>query len=149
MAGRIEEDLHVTYGISEAPSGLTITLAAKTRDELYRDAVRASLAAAYGGEPPGDVSDGQTFPVQGAGLEEGDILRTFVAGCLEAARRAPGTLHAPRWLAFDEGRVTANLALSRPKTPVRELDPARSGAVETAGSFPDFRAKLAFSVPSH
>ena len=139
----------MAYGISEAPSGLTITLAAKTRDELYRDAVRAALAAAYGGEPPAGASDGQTFPVQGAGLKEGDILRTFVAGCLEAARRAPGTLHAPRWLAFDEGRVTANLALSTPKTPIRELDPALFGSVETAGSFPDFRAKLAFSVPSH
>ena len=138
----------MTYGISEAPSGLTITLAAKTRDELYRDAVRAALEAAYGGEPPAGASDGRTYPVQGAGLSERDILRTFVTVCLEAARRAPGTLHAPRWLAFDEGRVTANLALSRPKTPTRQIDPALHGAVETAGAFPDFRATLAFSVPS-
>jgi hypothetical protein len=139
----------VTYGISETSSELTITLAAKTRDELYRDAVGAALEAAYGGAPPAGASDGQTYPVQGAGLEEGDILRTFVAGCFEAARRAPGTLHAPRWLAFDEGRVTANLALSTPKTPARAFGPALSGAVETEGAFPDFRATLAFSVPSH
>ena len=87
--------------------------------------------------------------MQGAGLAEGDILRTFVTECFEAARRAPGTLHAPRWLAFDEGRVTANLSLSTPKTPARELDPALRGAFATAGAFPDFRATLAFSVPSH
>ena len=139
----------MAYGISETPSGLTITLAAKTRDELYRDAVKAALLAAYGAEPPAGASDGQTYPVQGAGLAEGDILRTFVTECVEAARRAPGTLHAPKWLSFDEGRVTANLALSTPKTPVRELDPAPRGAFETAGTFPDFRATLAFSVPSH
>ncbi len=106
----------MAYGISETASGLTITLAAKSRDELYRDAVNAALEAVYGGEPPAGASDGQTYPVQGAGLAEGDILRTFVTECFEAARRAPGTLHAPRWLAFDEGRVTANLALSTPKT---------------------------------
>jgi len=139
----------VAYGISETPSGLTITLAAKSRDELYRDAVKAALEAIYGGEPPVGASDGQTYPVQGAGLEEGDILRTFVTECFEAASRAPGTLHSPRWLAFDEGRVTANLTLSKPKARSRELDPALFGAVETAGTFPDFRAKLAFSVPSH
>ncbi len=139
----------MAYGISETPSGLTITLAAKTRDELYRDAVDAALEAAYGGAPPAGASDGQTYPVQGAGLAEGEILRTFVTGCFEAARRAPGTLHAPRWLAFDEGRVTANLALSTPKTPARELDHALLGAVDTEGAFPDFRATLAFSVPSH
>jgi hypothetical protein len=138
----------VAYGISETQSGLTITFAAKTRDELYRDAVKAALEAAYGGTPPAGASDGQTCPVQGAGLAEGEILRTFVTECFEAARRAPGTLHAPRWLAFDEGRVTANLALSTPKTPARELDPALHGAFETAGAFPDFRATLAFSVPS-
>jgi hypothetical protein len=139
----------VTYGISETPSALTITLAAKTRDELYRDAAKAAFEAVYGGVPPEGTSDGQTYPVQGAGFAEGDILRTFFTECFEAARRAPGTLHAPRWLAFDEGRVTANLALSTPKTPARALEPALHGAFQAAGTFPDFRATLAFSVPSH
>ncbi len=139
----------MAYGISETASGLTITLAAKSRDELYRDAVNAALEAVYGGEPPAGASDGQTYPVQGAGLAEGDILRTFVTECFEAARRAPGTLHAPRWLAFDEGRVTANLALSTPKTTARALDTTLHGPFESTGAFPDFRAKLSFSVPSH
>lgn len=139
----------MSYGISEAPSGLTITLAAKTRDELYRDAARAALEAVYGGAPPAGTSDGQTYPVQGAGLAEGDILRTFFKECFEAARRAPGTLHAPKWIAFDEGRVTANLTLSTPKTPARELDPALHGPFESTGTFPDFRVTLSFSVPSH
>jgi hypothetical protein len=139
----------VSYGISQKPSGLTITLAARTRDELYRDAASAALEAVYGGVPPEGTSDGQTYPVQGAGFTEGDILRTFLMECFEAARQAPGTLHAPRWLAFDEGRVTANLALSTPKTPARTLEPALHGAFEAAGAFPEFRATLAFSVPSH
>lgn len=112
----------MSYGISQTPSGLTITLAATTRDELYRDAASAALEAVYGGAPPPGASDGQTYPVQGAGLAEADMLRTFLAECFVAAREAPGTLHAPRWLAFDEGRVTANLALSVPKTAARALD---------------------------
>jgi hypothetical protein len=139
----------VTYGISETPSGLTITLAATTRDELYREAVKAALEAVYGAAPPAGESDGQTYPVQGAGLDDAGMLRTLFEECFVAARRAEGTLHPPRWLAFDEGRVTANLALSTPKTPVRTLTPALHGAVATAGAFPDFRATLAFTVASH
>jgi hypothetical protein len=138
----------VTYGISETPSGLTITLAAKTRDELYGTAVKAALEAVYGGAPPAGESDGQTYPVQGAGLDDAAMLRTLFEECFVAARRAEGTLHAPRWLAFDEGRVTANLALSTPKAPVRPLTPALYGAVETSGAFPDFRATLAFALSS-
>ncbi len=138
----------MTYGISETPSGLTITLAAKTRDELYRDAVKAALEAAYGGTPPAGESDGQTYPVQGAGLDDAAMLRTTFEECFEAARRAEGTLHPPRWLAFDEGRVTANLALSTPRTPVRALTPALHGALETAGAFPEFRATLTFTRPA-
>lgn len=136
----------MTYAISETPTGLTITLAAKTRDELYRDAVKAALEVVYDGTPPSGESDGQTCPVQGAGLTEAERLRTLFRECFEAAQRAPGTLHEPRWLSFDEGRVTANLALSTPKTPVRTLEPALHRALETAGTFPDFRATLSFSV---
>jgi hypothetical protein len=135
----------VTYGISETPSGITITLEAKDRHELYREAVAAALEAVYGGAPPAGASDGQTYPVQGAGLDDAGMLRTLFSECFGAARRAEGTLHPPRWLAFDEGRVTANLALSTPKTPVRELTPALPGALETSGAFPDFRATLAFT----
>ncbi len=138
----------MTYGISETPSTLTITLAAKTRDELYREAVKAALEAVYGGVPPAGESDGQTYPVQGAGLDDAGMLRTLFEECFVAARRADGTLHPPRWIAFDEGRVTANLALSTPKTAVRALTPALHGALVTAGAFPDFRATLAFSLAS-
>ena len=42
----------MSYGISQTPSGIRIELAAKTREELYRDAVSAALEAAYGGPPP-------------------------------------------------------------------------------------------------
>ena len=139
----------MTYGISETPSGLTITLAAKSRDELYREAVKAALEAVYGGAPPAGESDGQTYPVQGAGLDDAAMLHTLFTECFTAARRADGTLHPPRWLAFDEGRVTANLALSTPRSPVRVLTPALHGALETEGKFPDFRAKLEFSLPPH
>jgi hypothetical protein len=139
----------VSYGISESPTGIRIELAAKTREELFRDAVSAALQAVYGGSPPAGESDGQTYPVQGAGTAEDEVLKTLVAECFEAARRAPGTLHAPRWLAFDEGRVTANLALSTPAAPVRALEPALHGAFTSAGSFPDYRATLAFTVAGH
>lgn len=139
----------MTYGISETASGLTITLAAKNRDELYREAVTAALEAVYGGTPAGGPSDGQTYPVQGAGLDDAAMLRTLFSECFVAASRAEGTLHPPRWIAFDEGRVTANLALSASRTPVRTLRPALHGALETEGKFPDFRARLVFSLGSH
>jgi len=139
----------VSYGISQTPNSLTITLAARTRDELYRDAVNAALEAAYGGAPKAGRSDGSAYPVQGAGLDDAAMLRTLFEECFVATRRADGTLHPPRWIALDEGRVTANLTLSTPKAPVRTLTPALHGAVETAGSFPDFRATLAFSLASH
>lgn len=139
----------MTYGITQTPSGLTITLTAKNRDELYRAAVQAALEAVYGGTPPPGDSDGTTYPVQGAGLDDAAMLRRLFEECFVAAGRADGTLHAPRWLAFDEGRVTANLALSTPKASARTLTPALHGAIETAGSFPDFRATLAFSLASH
>jgi hypothetical protein len=145
----MQKEQDVTYGISEKGSSLTITLSAKTREELYRDAVRAALEAVYGGAPPAGDSDGSTYPVQGAGLDEAEMLRTLFAECFVAAARAGGTLHPPRWIAFDEGRVTANLGLSKPKAPVRALAPALHGAIETSGAFPDFRATLGFSVPSH
>ncbi len=138
----------MSYGISETPDGITIRLAARTREELYRDAVCAALEAAYGGTPPAGTSNGQTYPVQGAGLKDDDILRTLFAECFDAVHRAPGTLHAPRWLAFDEGRVTANLALSTPASPARSLAPALHGAFLSAGAFPDFRATLAFTLAS-
>ena len=139
----------MTYGLTDAPSGLTITLSAKTREELYKDAAKAALLAAYGpdvNEPP---AEGQFYPVQGAGRTEAEILRTFVAECLEAARRADGTLLPPRWLSFDEGRVTANLVLAPKKTAVRDLEPAVTGSFTSEGAFPDFRATLAFGEPSH
>jgi hypothetical protein len=77
------------------------------------------------------------------------MLRTLFSECFIAARRAEGTLHPPRWIAFDEGRVTANLALSAGKSPVRELTPALHGELVTTGAFPDFRATLVFSLASH
>ena len=138
----------MTYGISETPSELTINLSATTRDELYREAAKAALDAVYGGAPATGATDGQRT-VQGAGLTEGDRLQTFVAECFEAARRAPGTLQAPRWLSFDEGRVTANLVLALPKAPVRALEPALHDAFEATGVFPEFRATLAFRFASH
>ena len=139
----------MSYGISETPNGITIDLAAKTREELYRDAVSAALEAVYGGAPPAGDSEGQTYPVQGAGLAEGDVLRTLFSECFEAARRAEGTLHPPRWLAFDEGRVTANLVLSTPPAPVRALEPALRGAFTSTGAFPDYHATLAFTFAGH
>ena len=69
----------MSYGISETPTGITISLAAKTREELYRDAVKAALEAVYGGAPPEGESDGQTYPVQGAGLAEFPDYRATLA----------------------------------------------------------------------
>ena len=109
------------YEIEDTPSGPVATVRASSREELFADAVAATLAAAYAGVPPAGKYDGQVVPIQAAGDDDDALLSELLNDCLEAVRTAPGTLHPPRWMAFDEKRVTANLPLTMPKTATRPV----------------------------
>jgi len=54
-------------------------------------------------------------------MDDEDLLAGLAEDLLRAVREEPGTLLPPRWLAFDERRVTANLPLLAPKAEARAL----------------------------
>lgn len=100
----------MSYTLSATGDDIEISIDAATREELFRDAVIASLEAAYGGKPePGDL-EGQVVPIQAVGNDDREMLSELVAECLTAVRGSASVLQPPRWLAFDIGRVTANLS---------------------------------------
>jgi hypothetical protein len=111
----------VTYEIEITPSGTAATVRAATREELFADALRATLTAAYAGAPPDGIYEGQVVPIQAVGEDDATILSELVKDCLEAVRTAPGTLHPPRWMAFDEKRVTANLPMTLPRAAATDV----------------------------
>ena len=131
----------MTWEIETTPSGAVATVHAATREELFADALRATLAAAYAGAPPDGTSEGQFVPIQAAGDDDAMILAELVKDCLEAVRTAAGTLHPARWMAFDEKRVTANLPMTEPRAGTRDVT-LRSAEVR-----PDLSARLDIGFP--
>jgi hypothetical protein len=65
--------------------------------------------------------EGQVVPVQAVGETDREILEQLVQGCLEAAHQTKGTLRSPRWLGFDEDRVTVTMPVTTPRTPPRDV----------------------------
>ena len=104
----------MTYGLTETLSGIEATISASDRETFFRDAIQAVLRVAYDGEPPLGDSEGQFVPIQAVGNDDRSMVGELVKECLDAIQNARGTLHPPRWLAFDVGRVTANLPLTKP-----------------------------------
>lgn len=111
----------MTHALEETEEGIEIALPGGTREELFRQAVDAALAAAYGGVPEKGEYVGQVVPVQAVGETDREILEQLVRGCIEAAHESKGTLHAPRWLGFDVDRVTVTMPVTTPRTAPREV----------------------------
>lgn len=109
------------YELKESPEAIELSLSATTREELFRAALEGVLEASYGAPLPEGASEGRVVPVQAAGEDDGILLAGLVHDTLRAVREEPGTLRPPRWLAFDEKRVTANLPLHVPKAEARPL----------------------------
>lgn len=120
------------HELKESPDSIELSVTAAGREELFRAALEGILAAAYPKTPEGK-GDGRVVPVQAAGIDDEALLAGLVADTLRAVREEPGTLLAPRWLAFDEHRVTANLPLLEPKAVARSLSVA-SASVVPSGS---------------
>lgn len=112
---------------------IELAVSAPDREGLFRAALEGVLEAAYGAPLPAGEYEGYVVPVQAAGDDDDELLEGLVEDVLRAVREEPGTLCPPRWLAFDAGRVTANLPLRSPKSPSRPFALATAGVTASGG----------------
>lgn len=132
----------MSYTVDATAHGAVISLAARSREEFVRDLVASLLEAAYGKTSGGGPAAGQVVPIQSAGADDAEILSRLAADTLRAVQETPGTLLAPRWIAFDEQRVTATLPVAEGAAPGRHLAAKRADLVSP---LPDLRATLELS----
>ncbi len=129
----------MSYTIETRPHGALISLAATSREEFVRDLLAALLEAAYGKNSGAAGASGQMLPIQATGADDGALLAHLTADTLRAIGETKGTLLPPRWLAFDESRVTATLPVGPRSGPGPMLVPHRA---TLASPLPDLRATL-------
>ena len=115
------------YELKESPETVQLSVSAPGREELFRDALTGVLAATYGTPLPEGTSEGRVVPLQAAGDDDDVLLAGLVDEALRAIQEEPGTLHPPRWLAFDVNRVTANLPVQAPRAAARPLEISSRG----------------------
>jgi hypothetical protein len=120
------------YSLRETPGGIELDVAASGRESLVRESLHGVLEALYGKEAIGGPGSGQAIPIQAAGVTLGQSLPELVAELLDLAPKTQGPLGPPRWLAFDEGRLTATLpVLDAPRLVARAL---RLASVRVVGN---------------
>ncbi len=127
------------YTIETRPHGALISLAARTREEFVKDLLASLLEAAYGKSPGAAEASGQVVPIQATGADDGALLAHLAADTLRAIGETEGTLLAPRWLAFDESRVTATLPVGPRSGPLPVLV---TRYATLTSPLPDLRATL-------
>lgn len=127
------------YTVDATAHGAVISLSAGSREEFVRDLVASLLEAVYGKAPAAAPGVGQMVPIQSAGADEAEILSRLAADTLRAVHETPGTLLAPRWIAFDEQRVTATLPVAGSASSGRHLT-ARRASLDSP--LPNLRATL-------
>jgi hypothetical protein len=135
----------VSYTIETVPHGALISLASASREEVVRDLVASLLEAAYGAGPAGAAASGQMVPIQAAGADDRELLSNLAADTLHAIAGTDGTLLPPRWLAFDEKRVTAILPVVPTKGEARPLSLGKPLTLDPAA--PGFVARLSLESP--
>ncbi len=118
------------HELKESTGAIELSVSAPDRPELFRSALEGILEAAYGPTPLDEASEGRVVPIQAAGDRDGDLLVRLAADALRAIREERGTLGAPKWLAFDEKRVTATLPVLARESSGRTLD-VSSASVES------------------
>ena len=119
------------YSLKETPGGVELDVVASGREPLVRDSLSGVLEALYGKESAGGAGSGQAIPIQAAGFTLSQSLPDLVAELLDQAPKVEGALGSPRWLAFDEGRVTATLPIL--DSPVRTPSAFRLQAARVTG----------------
>lgn len=122
----------MTYESSETPGGVQVSVEATDREALFREALAAVLALVSPASPPDPLYDA-SIPLQAAGRDDRALLAGLVEGALRAASEGRGRLGPPRWLLFEAGRATANLALAAGSSTARPLT-LRSVDVDPGGT---------------
>ena len=140
----------MSYSLSRSSDPPSIALAAGSREELVRDLIAALLDASYGDPAPppaGSAAESVFVPIQASGNDERELLTQLAADTLRAVAETDGVLLPPRWLAFDEKRVTANLPVVPGSVRPREL-PLSAGrpAVTIESDLPAFRGTVALAA---
>ncbi len=121
------------YEIKSTPERIEATWSAPDRESFFREAIAAGLSALYGDAPTPTERRGDLVPIQAAGDSVGSTLSALVKDLVLAAHATSGTLCPPRWLSFDERRVTAALPVGLPPVEPREVEVEAAGAT---GSWP-------------
>jgi len=133
----------VPYTLNDSPNGTVLTLTAATRDELVHALLGGLLEASYRNPSPSGAPEGQFVPIQASGNDTGELLTNLAADALRAIAETDGTLVPPRWLSFDEKRVTAHLPVVPAGASRRAFVlAARHPALTVESDLPAFRARL-------
>ncbi|MHB8798773.1 MAG: hypothetical protein ACYDBY_09960 [Thermoanaerobaculia bacterium] len=127
------------YELRTSPDEIELSVSSPDREGLFRDALAGVLEAVYGAPLPEGRNEGQVVPVQASAGNDESLLVELVHDVLRATREEGGALRPPRWLAFDERRVTANLPIHLPRIDVRPLQ-VSAATVETGGE--GWRARI-------
>lgn len=130
----------MSYVLKETPEGIEVEVTSDGRDALVRESLCAALDAVYGPNVPVGSEPGQMIPIQAAGKDLARALPELLRTLFDTVARSERALRPPRWLAFDEGRITATLPLSDVSLPGRLLHLERA-IVDPAG-----RAQLVLAV---
>ena len=133
----------MTYTVDSRSASTVISLSAKSREEFVRDVVASLLEAAYG-KLPDAAAEGRVLPIQAAGADDEEILLALAADTLRAVRETRGRLLPPRWIALDEGRVTATLPIAANGEPGPVL---AAGRTTVDHPLPDLKATLEVAAP--
>ena len=133
------------YELHTSPETIELSVSAPSREELFRAALAGVLEAAYGANPPEGTGVGRVVPVQASAGDDEALLVELLDDVLRAARDEKGTLQPPRWLAFDERRVTATLPVTLPGANAR---PIEASSAEIARGETGWTARVEFLPPS-
>ena len=129
------------YELRTSPDEIELLVSSPDRRGLFRDALTGVLEAVHGAPLPEGENQGQVVPVQASAGDDESLLVELVHDVLRAVRAVDGALRPPRWLAFDDRRVTANLPVHLPKVDVRALQ-VSGAAVKTDSGFWSARIEL-------
>jgi hypothetical protein len=131
----LRKEASVPYELKESPEDIQLLVSAPSREELFHAALTGVLAATYGTPLPEGTSEGRVVPLQAAGDDDDVLLTGLVVEALRAVQEEPGTLHPPRWLAFDVNRATANLPVHALESTAPPLGIAHVEVVRAAGEW--------------
>ena len=116
----------MSYALKESPGRVEAEVAAESGEALLREAFRATLHAVYGSEEPAQIVAPRVVPIQGGGDDDAGVLSDLLPELLAFTGSTGGRLCSPRWMAFDDRRVTATFPVAEIAVTPRSLHLVRS-----------------------